>query len=273
MDARTTHLPKIHDHRGHLSFFQNNDQIPFEIKGAQWFSSAASSASKHAEPNPSTGNFIVALSGRFDIVLFDGQAKEQITLNRPDIGIYVPPSIRRQLHNFSPNSLALIVTDTPPLQSHEACADHTMSQSTTRCRPSIADCALIEFPHIDTSAGCISLADNNLPLPFKIKRIYYLYDIPRTASRGGHAHKAVHQLIIAARGSFEVTIDDSINKKTIRLSTPNVGLHIPRFIWRTLSNFSPGAICLALASEKYLADDYVRDYNEFLNYRPYSQTL
>jgi dTDP-4-dehydrorhamnose 3,5-epimerase-like enzyme len=105
-----------------------------------------------------------------------------------------------------------------------------------------------------------------MDIPFDVKRLYYLYDVPGGAERGGHAHKGLHQLIVAASGSFDVVLDDGKNRKVVELNRPYYGLYVIPGIWRELINFSSGAICLVLASEKYNIDDYIRDYEEFLKY-------
>jgi hypothetical protein len=128
----------------------------------------------------------------------------------------------------------------------------------------VFDCSIIHFPKIQNRAGNITPIQNNIEAPFKIKRVYYLYDVPGGESRGAHAHKELEQLIIAASGSFDVTIDDGKNKKTISLNRPNFGLHLKPGMWRELSNFSSGSICLVLASLLYDEADYIRDYDEFL---------
>lgn len=134
-------------------------------------------------------------------------------------------------------------------------------------RDSIFDCNIIHLPKVHNKAGNISYVENNKHIPFSIKRIYYLYDIPGGESRGAHAHKKLEQLIIAATGSFDVTIDDGLCKKTVSLNQSYIGLYINSGIWRDLSNFSSGAICLVLASEPYDEQDYIRDYNEFKIYK------
>jgi hypothetical protein len=128
----------------------------------------------------------------------------------------------------------------------------------------VFDCSIIHFPKIQNRAGNITPIQNNIEAPFEIKRVYYLYDVPGGESRGAHAHKELEQLIIAASGSFDVTIDDGKNKKTISLNRPNFGLHLKPGMWRELSNFSSGSICLVLASLLYDEADYIRDYDEFL---------
>ena len=131
----------------------------------------------------------------------------------------------------------------------------------------VFDCHIIHFPKIHNRAGNITPIQNGVEIPFNVKRVYYLYDIPGGESRGAHAHKVLHQVIIAASGSFDVTLDDGKNKKTVNLNRPYFGLYIYPGMWRDISNFSSGAICLVLASESYDAGDYLRDYTNFLIYR------
>lgn len=131
-------------------------------------------------------------------------------------------------------------------------------------RATIYDCSIIEIPRINNRAGSISIVEGINNLPFLPKRVFYLYDIPAGESRGAHAHKQCHQFIIAASGSFEISLDDAKNKKTVTLNRPFYGLHIPPGIWAFELNFSSGSICLVLASHKYNADDYIRNYDEFI---------
>jgi oxalate decarboxylase/phosphoglucose isomerase-like protein (cupin superfamily) len=134
-------------------------------------------------------------------------------------------------------------------------------------RANVFDCNLIVLPKIHNRAGNITPVENNRDIPFETKRVYYLYDIPGGESRGAHAHKALEQIIIAASGSFDVTIEDGNDKRTIMLNRPDKGLHIKPGIWRDISNFSSGAICLVLASLPYSEEDYIRDYKEFLKFK------
>ena len=128
----------------------------------------------------------------------------------------------------------------------------------------IDDCSLIELPKIKNRAGNITAIENNINIPFVVSRVFYLYDIPGGEDRGAHAHKECHQFLVAASGSFEVQLDDGNEKKTVMLNQPYRGLHIPPGIWASEINFSSGAICLVLASDKYDEKDYIRNYNEFL---------
>ena len=128
----------------------------------------------------------------------------------------------------------------------------------------IHNCNVIELIKIHDQSGNITVIQNGINQPFIIKRIYYLYDVPSGSERGGHAHRALFQLIVAASGSFDVILDDGKNKKIIQLNRPNYGLLVIPGIWREIVNFSSGAICLVLASDKYSEDDYIRNYHEFL---------
>lgn len=132
---------------------------------------------------------------------------------------------------------------------------------------SVYDCSILKLNKIHNRAGNITILEGMASLPFDIKRVYYLYDIPAGESRGGHAHKSLYQLVVAASGSFDILLDDGINKKVVTLNRPDYGLLIVPGIWRELMEFSSGAICLVLASHLYDEDDYIRHYDEFKSYK------
>lgn len=132
---------------------------------------------------------------------------------------------------------------------------------------SVYDCSIIELPRINNRAGNITPVSNQISIPFNIKRVFYIYDIPGGEDRGAHAHKECHQFLIAASGSFEIEMDDGINKRTVTLNRPYFGLHIPPGIWAAEKGFSSGAICLVLASQKYDESDYIREHQEFMIYK------
>lgn len=144
----------------------------------------------------------------------------------------------------------------------------TKNLSATRMKTSkVYDCTIIELNKHHALQGNISVVENNKDVPFEVKRIYYLYDVPGGESRGAHAHKDLSQLIVAASGSFTVTLDDGEVKRTFLLNRPYQGLYVVPGIWRTLDDFSSGSVCMVLASHGYDKDDYIRDYDEFLKYK------
>jgi len=126
--------------------------------------------------------------------------------------------------------------------------------------PTVFDCSLIVLPRIKNRAGNITPVHNSIEIPFDIKRVFYLYDIPGGESRGAHAHIECHQFLIAASGAFEVLLDDGRTQRLVQLNRPYQGLHIPPMIWASEINFSSGSICLVLASHTYNEKDYIRDY-------------
>lgn len=131
----------------------------------------------------------------------------------------------------------------------------------------VSDCSIVNMQKFQTNAGNITVAENDYNIPFEVKRIYYLYDVPGGESRGGHAHYKLEQYILAASGSFDVLLDDGKNKKKITLNRPYLALHIVPGLWRELNNFSSGSVCLVLASHLYDEKDYIREYDTYLKYR------
>jgi len=127
----------------------------------------------------------------------------------------------------------------------------------------VYDCSLIYLPKVANRAGNITPINNNIEIPFNVKRVFYLYDIPGGESRGAHAHQVCHQFLVAASGSFEVLLDDGKVQRMVQLNRPYLGLHIAPGIWASELNFSSGSICLVMASEVYSAEDYIRDYESF----------
>lgn len=142
---------------------------------------------------------------------------------------------------------------------------HYMKKST------IYDCSILEIDKHHHEKGNISVVENGKTVPFNVKRVYYLYDVPGGESRGGHAHKELQQFIVAASGSFDVTLDDGELKRTFTINRPYRGLLVVPGIWRELDNFSSGSVCLVLASSEYSADDYIRDYEVFKAYKKNNQ--
>lgn len=129
---------------------------------------------------------------------------------------------------------------------------------------SIVNCKIVELPKISDPRGNLTFIEGHQHIPFDIKRVYYLYDVPGGAERGGHAHKALHQLIVAMSGSFDVILDDGTHKRRYHLNRSYNGLYVCPMIWRELDNFSSGSVCMVLASNRYDESDYYRDYNDYL---------
>lgn len=133
---------------------------------------------------------------------------------------------------------------------------------------SVYDCTIVELDkHHSDRRGNLTVVQNSDTVPFEVKRIYYLYDVPGGESRGAHAHKELSQLIVAVSGAFRVTLDDGNVKRSFFLNHPYQGLYVKPGIWRDLDDFSSGAVCMVLASEVYQKEDYIRDYQEFLDFR------
>src|SRR5215470_13059399 len=131
----------------------------------------------------------------------------------------------------------------------------------------VENCGIVDLPKINDPRGNLTFIEGGRHTPFEIRRVYYLYDVPGGAERGGHAHKDLHQLIIAMSGSFDVVLDDGAEKKRFHLNRSYSGLYVCPMIWRLIDNFSSGSVCMVLASNRYDEDDYYRDYEQYVNTR------
>ena len=289
-DCKIIELPKFLDSRGNLSYVQNNDQIPFKISRTYWLYDVPGDVSRggHAEIN--NEELVIAMSGAFDIMVDDGNEQKTFTLNRSYYGLYIPKGLWREIKNFSTNALALELGSIP-YNPKDYIRDYDeflrfkesakiMNTSEVPCGSNVTDinledklycvydCNIIELDkHHRDREGNLTVVENGVTLPFDVKRVYYLYDIPGGESRGAHAHRNLEQFIIAASGSFNVTLDDGNCKRTFFLNRPYQGLYIKPGMWRDLSDFSSGAVCVVLASEVYQSEDYIRSYEDFLDYR------
>ena len=135
-------------------------------------------------------------------------------------------------------------------------------------RASVDDCRIIQLPKHVRESGNITVVENNRELPFEVKRVYYLYDVPGGEVRGGHSHKQLYSFLVAASGSFDVLLDDGVSTRTVTLNRPSYGLLIVPGIWRVLNNFSSGSVCLVLTSDYYDESDYIREYEDFKKNHP-----
>lgn len=291
-DAKILGLPKIEDPRGNLSIIEQFKQIPFEIKRTYWIYDVPGGKDRGGHAYKENEEFIVALSGSFDVVLNDGKNEQKFQLNRSYFGLYVPKGMWRTMTNFSTNSLALVLSATEYNEDDYIMdfeefmkwrKDNLIQTSSSGMSPStevreykamfqategssVFDCSLCELSKMHDPEGNLTYMYENVHVPFSINRVFYSYDIPGGEDRGAHAHKECHQFIIAASGSFEVVLDDGINKRTVTLNRPFWGLHVPPGIWASEQGFSSGSICLVLASHGYSEADYIRNYDDFMNY-------
>jgi uncharacterized cupin superfamily protein len=281
--ARIIELPKITDPRGNLTFLEGENHIPFPISRTFWIYDVPGGETRGGHAYKSTEEFIIALSGSFDVVLHDGAKEHRFSLNRSYFGLYIPAGTWRHMENFSTNALALVTASThfdeddyirefitfknkiSNIKARSLVNTFSSSNKFNFVESTVNDCLLLSLPINHREKGNITVFENEITLPFSIKRVYYLYDIPGGETRGGHAHKDLHQLIIAAGGSFDVVLNDGTSEKTVTLNRPYQALKIVPGIWRELNNFSSGATCLVLASDNYRESDYMRDYDEFLN--------
>lgn len=278
-------LPKFLDERGNLSFFENDNQLPFAIKRVHWIYDVPGGEERGGLAYKETEEFVVAMSGSFDVLVDDGKQQYHFSLNRSYKGVYIPAGTWRTITNYSTNAVAVIAASThydpqdaireyeeflqwkPSASIDDRCPDDRLTPK--KGKFSVCDCGIITLDrHHSQRKGDISVVENGKEVPFDVKRIYYLYDVPGGADRGGHAHKELYQLIVAASGAFIVELDDGTNKKVFTLNRPYQGLLIKPGIWRTLTDFSSGSVCMVLASEKYDAADYIREYENFIKFRP-----
>ena len=285
-DVRIIELPKFLDARGNLSFVEQYTHIPFEIRRTYWLYDVPGGVARggHAEKN--NEELIIALSGAFEIVVDDGEKSKTFVLNRSYYGLYIPNGLWREIKEFSTNALALEFGSIPYtaddyIRDYESFLNYTkitnnvftLTQLPNRKvgldnKFSVFDCTMIELDkHHSDRKGNLTVVENGKTLPFDVKRVYYLYDVPGGENRGSHAHRELEQLIIAASGSFTVTLDDGQNKRSFFLNRPYQGLYVKPGMWRDLVDFSSGAVCMVLASDVYKADDYIRNYEDFIKFR------
>jgi uncharacterized cupin superfamily protein len=285
--CKIINLPKIFDPRGNLTFIEALIHIPFNIKRVYWIYDVPGGEKRGGHAFKNQEEFIVSLSGSFDIVLDNGKEKVKCCLNRSYYGLYVTTGVWRHMENFSTNALALVLASTNfneddyirdyeeyrsfniPNEINDKLKENKIDQFINKkgkCNI-VDDCQLLDLDRNHRVKGNITVIENRKLIPFDIERVYYLYDVPGGEERGGHAHKELSQLIIAAGGSFEVLLNDGRKKHCVTLNHPYQGLYIIPGIWRELINFSSGSTCLVLASQKYDEHDYLRNYNEFLDYK------
>lgn len=285
-DAKIIELPKFLDARGNLSFVEQFTHIPFEIRRTYWLYDVPGGIARggHAEKN--NEELIIALSGAFEIVVDDGLHSKTFVLNRSYYGLFIPKGLWREIKEFSTNALALEFGSIPYseedyIRDYEDYKEYLKGEhqrlqieplmirsNQNSGKYSVFDCTMVQLDkHHSDRKGNLTVVENGKTLPFDVKRVYYIYDVPGGENRGAHAHRDLSQFIIAASGSFTVTLDDGDCKRSFFLNRPYQGLYVKPGLWRDLVDFSSGAVAMVLASDVYKKEDYIRDYNEFVEFR------
>ena len=257
-------LPQIPDARGNLTALEELVHFPFRTGRVQWYYDVPAGTS-WVGSEPQLGDaLVIALSGSFDVVFGVPTPSSRVRLSRASMGLHVRDSVAWSVEDSSTNSVCLVISSQPARRPRpesepvgrrrlwclELKYDNRRLPRALVCAPSL----VARSPH---GGG------PQVDVPFEIPRIYYLYDVPGGASRGGHAHRTLEQMLVATAGSFEVVLHDGRRAKKIRLDQAHSGVYIAPRIWRELVNFSPGAVRLTLASAPYDEADYVRDLGEY----------
>lgn len=286
---RVLDLPKVEDARGNLSFIEESGQIPFKIARVYWIYDVPAGQKRGSHAFKNQEEIIIALSGSFDVVLNDGKETRRYQLNRAYKALYVPAKMWRTLENFATNSVCLVISSgaydegeyirnyrlfkqfikSDEIQS-ESIEPMDLSTPIIKILPqknTVSGCLPVELPIIKSRAGNLTPVHCSVDIPFDVKRVFFVYDIPYGKTRGMHAHKQCHQFLVAASGSFDVELDDGKHRKTITVNRPIQGIHVLPGIWSKEYNYSSGAICLVLASEIYTEEDYIRRYSDFKKIR------
>jgi len=272
-------LPKITDPRGNLSFLQQGDLLPFEIKRCYWIYDVPGGRARRGRALRDTWEMIVPLSGSFDVKI-DGECT--VHLCRGNKGLLVPPMHWREIENFSTNSVAVVLASTVYDEAdyirdfdewkncgdgygREACSSPNDERISKQSALGLDACGVIDLPRHEDPDGSLTEVENTDAFPFDIKRIFYLYDVPAGSERGGHAHHHARELIVAVSGAFTVRLTDGKRVRAFHLDRPFQALYVDRGVWRTLDDFSAGAVCLVLTSEIFSEEDYIRDYDTYRN--------
>lgn len=278
-------LPKIYDERGNLSFIEGMNHVPFAIERTYWIYDVPGGEYRGGHAFREQEEFIVALSGSFDVVLHDGVEERRYHLDRSYRGVYVPRMMWRRLENFSTNSLCLVLSstrydETDYIRDFEEFVFLAGREKTFSLREKknpivlppadsfrtnrLDACKVFPLPKVHDPAGNLTALNNGTDVPFDVKRVFYIYDIPAGTTRGAHAHREVYQFIVAASSSFDLTLDDGHETRVVHLDRPYYGLLVVPGVWCRLENFSSASVCMVLASDIYRKEDYIDDYDEFL---------
>jgi hypothetical protein len=261
--CRLVSLPQVPEPRGNLTALEELIHLPFRIGSVRWFYDIPAGAS-WTSGEPDLGDaLLVALSGSF-VAIIDRPGAARVPLRRADTGLHLPADVGWKVDDPSTNSVGLVVSS-QPIRPGRLARDRTDETDPPALSPdsTIDDCHQITLPRHRRLGGSTTKVIPQSDVPFDISRVYYLYDVPGGAHRGGHAHRRLQEVLVAVAGSFDVVLDDGRRVKTTRLDRAHAGMYVATGIWRELKNFSSGAICLVLASAPYDEADYIREYDEF----------
>jgi hypothetical protein len=262
-ECRLVSLPQIPEPRGNLTALEELVHLPFRIGCVRWFYDVPAGTSWTAG-EPGLGDaLLVALSGSF-VAIIDRPDPWRVPLSRANRGLHLPADVRWKVDDPSTNSVGLVVS-AQPNRAHRPASDWSGETATAALNPesTVDDCRPITLPRHQDLGGSTSKVIPQSDIPFDISRVYYLYDVPGGAQRGGHAHRRLQEVLVAVAGSFDVVLKDGRRVRTTRLDRAHSGIHIATGIWRELKNFSSGAVCLVLASAPYDEADYIREYHQF----------
>jgi hypothetical protein len=240
----------IPDERGTLVVAEEDSHIPFRIRSVRWASHRSAPTTVDIQRGEPAETMIAALSGSFDVAVGSGPVRAPVRLGRADVGLYLPAGDRWSIENPSGGAAWLVLTSAVDMR---------------RLPPRRLEWSpVISLPHEERAGWNVVQVTCRRHVPFRIRRVYYVHSVPAGAVRGGHAHRKLEELLVAVTGSFDLVLHDGRQSTTIHLDRPAVGVYIARYSWRELKNFSPGAVCLVLASLPYEESDYVWDFEEFV---------
>lgn len=255
-------LPKIKDPRGNLSFIQSGHGgvCPFEIESVAWCYDIPGGCDADISAPGIRAALGVALSGSYSM--------GETLLNRSDCGILLPPGKKVCFEGCSTNSVGLLLESAEGGNGGEGEEDaRGVDPASSHRFSDVSEARIIDLPRVALPGGgsLTRVANGDGAAPFDVRRIFYLYDVPADAARGGHSHYVARELIVAMSGSFDVVLDDGKHApRRFPLNRPYQGLFVPAGLWRTLDNFSGGAVSAVLTSHRFSEADYVRDYSTFL---------
>lgn len=271
--ARLIDFPRHLDVRGNLSVIEQEEVIPFSFCRAYWIYNVPGGERRGGHAYKRNREIIIALSGSFDVTVDGGSEVHRFSLNRSYYGLYVPAGTWRELSNFSTNAVALILASEPYseddyLRSYPEFLAYTSSDDVHVPGPvqvlnEIMEVNNLEIHHSDRRGDLCLLGSGSIP-GFDLRRIFYLYDVPAGQSRGAHAHRNTIEVIIAASGSFKVTITDINGTREHYLNNPGKCLIVQPYQWVELTDFSGGAIALVICNSPYDNSEYIREKAQFL---------